>query len=166
MEITIPLKAAASREAVVAAPAKTFAEAYILHLNVNAENAGPNDNINIVYCPFDKESGERLMTEQREISVPFWQVMEDVPEAATAFKAVCDALPLLIAHKKKVEDDFQEAQEAAAQKLIEEAEAFAAAEAAAAEAVEAVAVEAVEAEAEAVEAVEAEAAADDASNIE
>jgi len=160
MEITIPLKAAASREAVVASPAKTFAEAYILHLNVNAENAGPNDNINIVYCPFDKESGERLMTEQREISVPFWQVMEDVPEAATAFKAVCDALPLLIAHKKKVEDDFQEAQEAAAQKLIEEAEAFAAAEAAAAEAVEAVAAEAVEA----VEAVEA--AADDASNIE
>ena len=79
--------------------------------------------------------------------------MEDVPEAATAFKAVCDALPLLIANKKKVEDDFQEAQEAAAQKLIEEAEAFAAAEAAAAEAVEAVAVE-------------AEATADDASNIE
>jgi len=147
MEITIPLKAAASREAVVAAPAKTFAEAYILHLNVNAEDAGPNDSINIIYCPFDKESGERLMTEQREISVPFWQVMEDVPEAATAFKAVCDALPLLIANKQKVEDDFQEAQEAAAQKLIEEAEAFAAAEAV-----------------EAVEAVEA--AADDASNIE
>ena len=165
MEITIPLKDTASREAVVASPAKTFAEAYILHLNVNAENAGPNDSINIIYCPFDKESGERLMTEQREISVPFWQVMEDVPEAATAFKAVCDALPLLIANKQKVEDDFQEAQEAAAQKLIEEAEAFAAAEAAAAEAVEAVAVEAVEAVA--VEAVEAaEAAADDASNIE
>lgn len=71
------------------------------------------------------------MTEQREISVPFWQVMEDVPEAATAFKAVCDALPLLIAHKNKVEDDFQDAQEVAHQKLIEEEEA---AEAAAAEA--------------------------------
>ena len=150
MEITIPLAIAASREAVVASPAKTFAEAYILHLNVNAEHAGPNDSINIVYCPFDKESGERLMTEQREISVPFWQVMEDVPEAATAFKAVCDALPLLIAHKNKVEDDFQDAQEAAHQKLIEEEEAFAAAEAAAVEA----------------EAVEAEATADDASNIE
>jgi|TARA_B110000037_G_scaffold85349_1_gene101228 hypothetical protein len=105
MTITIPLAIAASREAVVASPAKTFAEAYILHLNVNAENAGPNDNINIVYCPFDKESGERLMTEQREISVPFWQVMEEVPKAADAFKAVCDALPLLIAHKKKAEEE-------------------------------------------------------------
>lgn len=151
MEITIPLKAAALREAVVAAPAKTFSEAYILHLNVNAEDAGPNDNINIIYCPYDKESGERLMTEQREISAPFWQVMEDVPEAANAFKAVCDALPVLIANKKKVEDDFKEAQEAAAQKLIEEAEAFAEAEAEAA-AAEAAATEAVAAAAEAAEA--------------
>jgi hypothetical protein len=108
MTITIPLAIAASREAVVASPAKTFSEAYILHLNVNAENAGPNDNINITYCPFDKESGERLLTEQREISVPFWQIMEEVPKAADAFKAVCDALPLLIAHKKK-EKDAEEA---------------------------------------------------------
>ena len=134
MSAIIQLSKPVSRDAVIAAPAKDFSQAYIMHLNVNAEDAGPNDSINIVYCPFDKESGERLMTEQREISVPFWQVMEDVPEAATAFKAVCDALPLLIAHKNKVEDDFQDAQEAAAQELIEEAEAFAAAEAAAAEA--------------------------------
>jgi hypothetical protein len=47
--------------------------------------------------------------------------MEEVPEAAAAFKAVCDALPPLIANKKKADDDFQAAQEAATQKLIEEA---------------------------------------------
>lgn len=118
MEITIPLAIAASREAVVASPAKTFAEAYILHLYVNAENAGPNDNINITYCPFDKESGERLLTEQREISVPFWQIMEEVPKAADAFKAVCDALPLLIAHKKKAEEEAAAAAAVAASNIM------------------------------------------------
>ena len=104
MSTIIQLSKPVSRDAVIAAPAKDFSQAYIMHLNVNAEDAGPNDSINIVYCPFDKESGERLMTEQREISVPFWQVMEEVPKAADAFKAVCDALPLLIAHKKKEKD--------------------------------------------------------------
>tara|TARA_R110001599_G_scaffold271319_1_gene472301 strand:- start:2250 stop:2681 length:432 start_codon:yes stop_codon:yes gene_type:complete len=121
MSVTIQLSEPVSRDAVIAAPAKDFPQAYILHLNVNAEDASPNDNINITYCPFDKESGERLLTEQREISAPFWQLMEEVPEAAAAFKAVCDALPTLIANKKKADDDFQAAQEAAAQKLIEEA---------------------------------------------
>ena len=121
MEITIPLAIAASREAVVASPAKTFAEAYILHLNVNAEHAGPNDSINIVYCPFDKESGERLMTEQREISVPFWQVMEDVPEAAAAFKAVCEALPVLIAKQEQEHEKMiAEHQKILAEQLLAE----------------------------------------------
>ena len=117
MSTIIQLSKPVSRDAVIAAPAKDFSQAYIMHLNVNAEDAGPNDSINIVYCPFDKESGERLMTEQREISVPFWQIMEDVPEAAAAFKAVCEALPVLIAkqeqehekmiaeHQKILEDD-------------------------------------------------------------
>ena len=121
MEITIPLAIAASREAVVASPAKTFAEAYILHLNVNAEHAGPNDSINIVYCPFDKESGERLMTEQREISVPFWQIMEDVPEAAAAFKAVCEALPVLIAKQEQEHEKMiAEHQKILAEQLLAE----------------------------------------------
>ena len=121
MEITIPLAIAASREAVVASPAKTFAEAYILHLNVNAEHAGPNDSINIVYCPFDKESGERLMTEQREISVPFWQIMEDVPEAAAAFKAVCEALPVLIAKQEQEREKMiAEHQKILAEQLLAE----------------------------------------------
>ena len=117
MSTIIQLSKPVSRDAVIAAPAKDFSQAYIMHLNVNAEDAGPNDSINIVYCPFDKESGERLLTEQREISVPFWQIMEDVPEAAAAFKAVCEALPVLIAkqeqehekmiaeHQKILEDD-------------------------------------------------------------
>jgi len=98
--------------------------------------------------------------------------MEEVPEAAAAMKAVGDALPILIANDKKAADDFQAAQEAATQKLIDEAAAFAEAEAAAfaeaaaaeaeadAVAAEADAVAAEAAEAEAAEAAEAEAAAD------
>ena len=152
MSVTIQLSEPVSRDAVIAAPAKDFSQAYILHFNVNAEAAGPNDNVNITYCPFDKESGERLLTEERYISVPLWQVMEEVPEAAAAMKAVGDALPILIANDKKAADDFQAAQEAATQKLIDEAAAFAEAEAAAAEAAEAVAA------AVAAEAAEAEAA--------
>ena len=139
MSVTIQLSEPVSRDAVIAAPAKDFSQAYILHFNVNAEAAGPNDNVNITYCPFDKESGERLLTEERYISVPLWQIIEEVPEAAVAFKAVGDALPILIANKKKAEDDAHAAQLAAAQKLIDDAAAFAEAEAAATEAAEAVA---------------------------
>ena len=168
MSVTIQLSEPVSRDAVIAAPAKDFSQAYILHFNVNAEAAGPNDNVNITYCPFDKESGERLLTEERYISVPLWQVMEEVPEAAAAMKAVGDALPILIANDKKAADDFQAAQEAAAQKLIDEAAAFAEAEAAATEAAvaaaAAVAAEAAEAVAAAV-AAEAAAAEADAAGL-
>jgi hypothetical protein len=109
MPIIIPLVAAATRDAVTASPAKTFEQAYILDLVVNANHASPNDSIHISYCPFDQESGERLLTEKRGITVPFWQIMEELPEAALAFKAVSDALPLLIAHKKQADEDAEDA---------------------------------------------------------
>jgi len=121
MSTIIQLSKPVSRDAVIAAPAKDFSQAYIMHLNVNAEDAGPNDSINIVYCPFDKESGERLMTEQREISVPFWQIMEDVPEAAAAFKAVCEALPVLIAKQEQEREQMiAEHQKILAEQLLAE----------------------------------------------
>jgi hypothetical protein len=121
MSTIIQLSKPVSRDAVIAAPAKDFSQAYIMHLNVNAEDAGPNDSINIVYCPFDKESGERLLTEQREISVPFWQIMEDVPEAAAAFKAVCEALPVLIAKQEQEHEKMiAENQKILAEQLLAE----------------------------------------------
>ena len=121
MSTIIQLSKPVSRDAVIAAPAKDFSQAYIMHLNVNAEDAGPNDSINIVYCPFDRESGERLMTEQREISVPFWQIMEDVPEAAAAFKAVCEALPVLIAKQEQEREQMiAEHQKILAEQLLAE----------------------------------------------
>ena len=123
MTVTIPLDEPASREAVVSQPVKEFAQAYILSLNVNAYTASGNDYITIDYCPFDKSSGERLLNDKRTLTVPFWQVVESVPEAAEAFTAVGNALPVLIAYKKQVELDL-DAQEAEAQEAQEALEAL------------------------------------------
>ena len=143
MTVTIPLNEPVSREAVISKPVKEFAQAYILSLNVNAYTASGNDYITIDYCPFDKSSGERLLDDKRTLTVPFWQVVESVPEAAEAFTAVGNALPVLIAYKKQVEADII-AQEAEAQEALEAqaAEAQEALEAQAAEALEAQAAEA------------------------
>jgi hypothetical protein len=118
MTVTIPLNEPVSREAVISKPVKEFAQAYILSLNVNAYTASGNDYITIDYCPFDKSSGERLLNDKRTLTVPFWQVVESVPEAAEAFTAVGNALPVLIAYKKQVEADII-AQEAEAQEALE-----------------------------------------------
>ena len=118
MTVTIPLNEPVSREAVISQPVKEFAQAYILSLNVNAYTASGNDYITIDYCPFDKSSGERLLDDKRTLTVPFWQVVESVPEAAEAFTAVGNALPVLIAYKKQVEADII-AQEAEAQEALE-----------------------------------------------
>jgi len=130
MPVTIQLSEPTSREAVTASPAKEFAQAYILDLVVDAKSASGNDYITVKYCPFNQASGERLLDDERSVTVPFWQVMESVPEAALAFKAVGDALPTIIAYKIKVEADI-----IAAEKAAEEAaeEARATEEAAAAE---------------------------------
>jgi hypothetical protein len=125
MTVTIPLNEPVSREAVISKPVKEFAQAYILSLNVNAYTASGNDYITIDYCPFDKSSGERLLNDKRTLTVPFWQVVESVPEAAEAFTAVGNALPVLIAYKKQVEADII-AQEAEAQEAQEALEAQAA----------------------------------------
>ena len=122
MTVTIPLNEPVSREAVISKPVKEFAQAYILSLNVNAYTASGNDYITIDYCPFDKSSGERLLNDKRTLTVPFWQVVESVPEAAEAFTAVGNALPVLIAYKKQVEADII-AQEAEAQEALEAQEA-------------------------------------------
>ena len=124
MSVIIQLTEPTSRDAVIASPAKDFAQAYILDLTVNAAEASGNDYISINYCPFDQESGERLIEDSRNVTVPFWQTIEAFPEAALAFKAVGDALPVLIAHQKQELEDMLAAEQLA------EAE-FAAAEAAA-----------------------------------
>ena len=122
MTVTIPLNEPVSREAVISKPVKEFAQAYILSLNVNAYTASGNDYITIDYCPFDKSSGERLLDDRRTLTLPFWQSVESVPEAAEAFTAVGNALPVLIAYKKQVEADII-AQEAEAQEALEAQEA-------------------------------------------
>lgn len=106
MPVTITLNDTASRDAVPSKPEKVFTQAYILDLLVNANSASGNDFITINYCPFDKPSGERLLDDKRTITVPFWQIVEAIPEAAAAFTAVGNALPVLIAYKKQEELDL------------------------------------------------------------
>ena len=153
MTVTIPLDEPVSREAVVSKPVKEFAQAYILSLNVNAYQASGDDYITIVYCPYDKLSGERLLNDRRTLTLPFWQSVESVPEAAEAFTAVGNALPVLIAYKKQVEADIIAAEEARALEDLEALEALEAQEAEAQdlEAQEAEALTAQEAEAPAEE---------------
>lgn len=95
-DIIIPLGETATTEAV---PSKTFEQAYILDLNVRAYTGGPEDTIYINYCPFNKDTGEKLLTDQREIRLPFWETVGAVPEAEDAFAAVAAAIPALIAYQ-------------------------------------------------------------------
>lgn len=101
MSVIIQLTEPVSRDAVIASPAKDFSQAYILDLIVNAQTSSGDDFVTINYCPFDQESGEKLTKDAQRLTVPFWQTIESVPEAALAFKAVADALPILIAKQKQ-----------------------------------------------------------------
>ena len=93
-EIVIPLIKPGVRAAV---EPKTFNESYILYLNIHAQQMGADDFIYIEYCPFDKATGDRLTEDRRELRLPFWETVALVPEAAQAFGAVANAVPVLIA---------------------------------------------------------------------
>jgi len=100
-DITIPINTPGTREAV---PAKTFNEAFILDLNVRAHEIGASDTIYVEYCPYDKATGDRLLTDKREIRLPLWEAVQVVPEAAAAFAAIAAAIPALVAHQKEKEE--------------------------------------------------------------
>jgi hypothetical protein len=115
MSITIPLNNATTREAVTATPTKEFAQAYILDLVVNAKTASGNDHVRINYCPYDKESGERLLEDTRTISIPFWQTVAAVPDALAAFEAVGAAQPAMIEYQEHLAEESLALSEAGAE---------------------------------------------------
>jgi hypothetical protein len=102
-DITIPLPSPAERPAV---PAKEFASAYIMDLAVSARSMGAQDSIYVEYVPYDKLTGDRLLSDRREIRLPLWEAVEEIPEVATAYAAIAAAIPALVA--------YQAAKEAAA----------------------------------------------------
>ena len=94
-EISIPLAAPGTRAAVAE---KTYNQIYIMDLAINAKAMDGNDSIYAEYVPFDKDTGDRLLTDRREVRVPFWEAVAAIPSAAAAFAAVAGCLPDLIAY--------------------------------------------------------------------
>jgi len=94
--ITIPLDTPAERQEVTP---KTFSELYIMDLAISARSMGEQDSVYVEYVPFDQSTGDRLLSDRREIRLPFWEIVNDVPSAAAAFAAVAAAIPDLIAYQ-------------------------------------------------------------------
>lgn len=94
-EITIPLATPATRTAVTE---KTYSQIYIMDLAIRARGMDGSDTIYAEYVPFDKALGERLLSDPREVRVPFWEAVNVIPSAAAAFAAVAACLPDLIAY--------------------------------------------------------------------
>jgi hypothetical protein len=95
-DITIPLPSPAERPAV---PAKEFASAYIMDLAVSARSMGLQDTIYVEYVPYDKPTGDRLLSDRREIRLPLWEAIQAIPEVATAYAAIAAAIPALVAYQ-------------------------------------------------------------------
>lgn len=99
-EIAIPIDTPGVRPPV---ESKTFNEAYILDLNIRAHSMGTEDTVYLEICPYDKATGDRLLTDRREIRLPLWQIVEQVPEAAAAFASIAAAIPALIEYQKTLQ---------------------------------------------------------------
>ena len=94
--ITIPLDTPAERPEV---PSKVYNEIYIMDLAISARSMGEQDSIYVEYVPFDQATGDRLLSDRREVRLPFWEAVNAIPSAANAFAAVALSLPDLIAYQ-------------------------------------------------------------------
>lgn len=95
-DIVIPLGETVE---VPAVPSKSFSDLYVMDLNIRAHEGGPQDSLYVEYVPYDKATGERLLTDRREIRVPLWQTINDLPEAAQSFASIATAIPALVAYQ-------------------------------------------------------------------
>jgi hypothetical protein len=94
--ITIPLDTPAERPEV---PSKTYNEIYIMDLAISSRSMGEQDSIYVEYVPYDQATGDRLLSDRREVRLPFWEAVQAIPSAANAFAAVALSLPDLIAYQ-------------------------------------------------------------------
>jgi hypothetical protein len=94
--ITIPLDTPAERPEV---SSKVYNEIYIMDLAISARSMGEQDSIYVEYVPFDQATGDRLLSDRREVRLPFWEAVNLIPSAADAFAAVALCLPDLIAYQ-------------------------------------------------------------------
>ena len=94
--ITIPLDTPAERPEV---PSKTYNEIYIMDLAISSRSMGEQGSIYVEYVPYDQATGDRLLSDRREVRLPFWETVQAIPSAAAAFAAVATCLPDLIAYQ-------------------------------------------------------------------
>ena len=94
--ITIPLDTPAERPEV---PSKTYNEIYIMDLAISSRSMGAQDSIYVEYVPYDQATGDRLLSDRREVRLPFWEAVGLIPSAGAAFGAVAVCLPDLIAYQ-------------------------------------------------------------------
>ena len=96
---------------VPASPEQTFDSVWLRSINIfvpNTAEADPSQgSVNIEMLPYDGDSGKVLVTADNEgveyINVPsrvngrkpFWQMIQEVPEAADAMDAIIAAIPAI-----------------------------------------------------------------------
>ncbi len=96
-EISIPLAEKATRPAI---PAKDFNETYLMDFSIRAHTMGEEDALYGEYVPYDQATGERLLSDRREVRLPFWEVVQNIPSAKAAYAAWAAAWPDIVAYQE------------------------------------------------------------------
>lgn len=94
---------------------KTLPHTWVSELIVNAPNAS-DGYMSLKLTAFDSDSDEDPSPENSEIlHLDFWEVVANVPEAATAMQSVFDAIPAIESYYKEgileeapIEEDAEE----------------------------------------------------------
>ena len=80
---------------------KTLPHTWVSELVVNAPNAS-DGYMSLKLTAFDSDSDEDPSSENSEIlHLDFWEVVANVPEAATAMQSVFDAIPAIESYYKE-----------------------------------------------------------------
>lgn len=77
---------------VPAVPEKTFPNAYVRQLVINARTNGPQDTLYAEIVPYNGTTGEMLPQQAIEIRLPLWAAVAAVPELQAAMGAILAAV--------------------------------------------------------------------------
>jgi len=86
---------------VPAKPEETFDSVWLRSINIYVPNTAEADpmggSVDIEMIPYDAEGAEyiRVPNRNRELKGPFWQMINEVPEAAIAMNAIIAAIPAI-----------------------------------------------------------------------
>jgi len=92
-----------------AIPEKTFPDAYVTDLNINARSNGDADTLYCRVLPYDASTGEMLPAEAIEVRVPLWAAVATVPELQTAMGAILAAVAATVEYQASLVEPEPEA---------------------------------------------------------